>query len=468
MIFSSFEFVVFFGIVLLGIWSVSTETARRNLLLVASYIFYGWWDWRFCLLLAGTTIIDYFAAIQVEEATDPRKKRRWLLVSLCSNLGVLAFFKYTNFFLASLSGLFRAANLDVPTHLGIILPIGLSFFTFQSMSYSIDVYRGNLPATRRLRDFALFVAFFPQLVAGPITRASVFLPQFKTIHPLRLENLRLGLQIFLRGFIKKLIFADRLAIFVDPVFSQPALYSSATVWSAVVAYAFQIYYDFSGYTDMARGVAKSLGFQLPENFRHPYISLNVTEFWRRWHITLSTWLRDYLYIPLGGNRGSQVRTYFNLMTTMLLGGLWHGASWTFVAWGGLHGAALVVHRFFIPARPNLAAKRGVVGTFLSWLATFIFVLVCWVFFRASSFSIALTVLEKMAFIDSRGIDWFYVQAMTILGIATMLHIGTIMRNEKDYELELTTPVAWAIFCALLVVMLYCAPIVGNPFIYFQF
>jgi alginate O-acetyltransferase complex protein AlgI len=466
LIYSSIEFVVFFAALLAGLAVLGNENQRRNLLLAASYVFYGWWDWRFCFLLLGITTIDYFVSRQIESRTEKRARRRWLLVSLCMNLGVLGFFKYTNFFADNLREPLLRIGVTLPEHVDILLPVGISFITFQTMSYSIDVYRGILHPPRRFRDFALFAAFFPQLVAGPIVRGSFFLPQLANIHPLKRENLVRGSELFLRGFVKKVVFADTLAFMVDPVFSNPALFSAPTCWLAALAYTAQIYFDFSGYTDMAIGVARALGFELPENFRHPYLSRNLGEFWRRWHISLSTWLRDYLYIPLGGNRRGPVRTYVNLLITMLLGGLWHGASWTFIAWGALHGLGLVVHRLFESVRGD--ARPTVPGQILAWLVTFLFVVVCWVFFRAPDFERAWILLGKMAWVDPAGVDWFYVQAIVILAIAAIAHIGVLLRGERPWILPLDRPAGWATALTVMILVLYFSPVGANPFIYFQF
>jgi len=467
MIFTSFEFFAFMAILLLSIRFAGREGRRRWILLAASYLFYAWWDFRFCFLLLGSTTVDYFVGIQIAATTQPVRRRRWLAVSLAANLGVLGFFKYTNFFLDSFREAFVAAGARMPAHLEIILPIGISFFTFQTMSYTIDVYRGTLAPSRRFRDFALFVAFFPQLVAGPIVRGSTFLPQLKADHPLTMHNLRRGGGLFLRGFVKKVFLADRLAIYVDPVFADPALYSSETCWMATIAYSAQIYYDFSGYTDMAIGVGRALGFELPENFRNPYSSRSISEFWGRWHISLSTWLRDYLYIPLGGNRCGRGRTVLNLMLTMLLGGLWHGASWNFVVWGGLHGTALAIHRVW-RGDARKSTEGGLAWQAVSWAGTLLFTTLCWVVFRAADIELAGEVLRKLAFVESEGIDWFYLQAVVVLGLAVALHVLTAVRGEKRLELSLHGPVRWGLFAASLVVMLYLMPTGPAPFIYFQF
>jgi alginate O-acetyltransferase complex protein AlgI len=466
-IFSSAEFFAFLGL-LLGLLKLSKgENTRRNILLVASYFFYAWWDWRFCFLLLLCTFVDYGVARGIEGSTTARGRRGWLLVSLVSNLGWLACFKYTNFLLANLRPLFEVAGLRTP-HLNVILPVGISFYTFQSISYVIDVYRGKLPAHRNVRDYMLFVAFFPQLLAGPIVRGVEFLPQLKAIHPLRAGNLRLGAERFVRGFAKKVLFADTLSVFADPVFAHPGAYSSLTCWLGVIAYAGQIYYDFSGYTDMAIGVARMVGIEFPVNFRHPYRSLDITEFWRRWHISLSSWLRDYLYIPLGGNRKGRGRTYLNLAITMLLGGLWHGASWTFVAWGALHGTALALHKWSRELRGDPPPRFGAAGKLASWAATFLFVLVTWVFFRSPTFASAWTLLRRMFLPSTGGIAWAYVQAMVVIVLAAAAHVWSVMHEDRSPSLDLRRAIAWPALAAVLLLILLYAPFGTNPFIYFQF
>jgi alginate O-acetyltransferase complex protein AlgI len=466
-IFSSAEFFVFL-LLLLALLRVSRgENARRNILLVASYFYYSWWDWRFCFLLLLCTFVDYSAGLGIAASRTERGRRNWMLLSVTSNLGWLAYFKYANFFLDNLQPLFRVAGLETP-HLNVILPVGISFYTFQSISYVVDVYRGRLAAHRNVRDYMLFVAFFPQLLAGPIVRGIQFLPQMTAIHPLRGENVRLGVERFLRGFAKKVLFADTLSVFADPVFTHPAAWSTLTCWFGVIAYAGQIYYDFSGYTDMAIGVAKMIGIEYPVNFLHPYRSLDITEFWRRWHITLSTWLRDYLYIPLGGNRHGRGRTYLNLAITMLLGGLWHGASWTFVVWGAMHGAALAFHKWMLERRGAGAPPAGPVAKFASWALTFVFVLVTWVFFRSPTFDVAWTLLGRMFAFDGAGIRWIYVQAAVVMALAVVAHVWSIRNADRSPSLDLRRPIAWPALTAVLLLILLYAPFGTNPFIYFQF
>ncbi|HWU87650.1 MAG TPA: MBOAT family O-acyltransferase, partial [Kofleriaceae bacterium] len=331
---------------------------RLIVLFVASTLFYHAWAaampgiYRYLLgVLLATIVLDYYLAIWIEGTEDPWKRKALVIVSLCSNLGILVFFKYTDFFAQDV------LHLGVP-RLNLILPAGISFHTFQSLSYTIDVYRRELPATRSVVQFATFVLFFPQLVAGPIVRAQDLLPQLGAPPPLELDRAVHGLFRILVGLFKKIALADTLALaIVDRVFENPERYSSVEVLAGVYGYALQIYLDFSAYSDIAIGSAMVLGFTLPENFRTPYRSANLQEFWRRWHISLSTWLRDYLYIALGGSRGTPARTYLNLIATMLLGGLWHGASWAFIVWGGLHGFGLAITRYFQRATDAVAARR---------------------------------------------------------------------------------------------------------------
>ncbi|MFG0263068.1 MAG: MBOAT family O-acyltransferase, partial [Novipirellula sp. JB048] len=343
MLFTQPEFLIFFLGVLAAVWMTRRVRLRNAILLAASYYFYAYWDVRFCLLLAFSTLMDFGIARAMGSNDNAVFRRRLLTLSVVVNRGVLGFFKYFNFFIDSATPIIESLGGSAST-LNLILPVGISFYTFQTLSYTIDVYRRVLRPSSSLLEFALYVAFFPQLVAGPIVRARELLPQLAS--PSRWSHRRFygGFQQALRGAVKKVLMADRLGEMVDVVFANPDYYSSTTLWLAVFAYGGQIYLDFSGYTDMAIGSAKMLGYRFPKNFRHPYLATSMAEFWHRWHMTLSRWLRDYLYIPLGGSRRSNLVTYRNLMLTMTLGGLWHGAAWTFVLWGVLHGAALGAER----------------------------------------------------------------------------------------------------------------------------
>lgn len=498
MSFVSLAFVGFFATVLVGLRVLPTRTSRQLLLLLANVVFYGSGTAWHLLVLAVPSVIDYIAALRIDRATDETTRRRWLVLSIVSNLGLLAYFKYADFFIDSIAGLFGLST----TPLDVALPIGISFFTFKTMSYTIDVYRRDIPACRSAWRYAMFVSFFPELVAGPIVRASVFLPQLdRTLTP-RWRRTAAGMQIVLLGLTKKLLVADRLAPFVDAVFQAPGSFSQGTVIAAVVAYSFQIYCDFSGYSDMAIGIARIIGFDLPENFDMPYLATSITEFWRRWHMTLSRWLRDYLYIPLGGNRRGPIRTYVNLIATMLLGGLWHGANWTFVAWGLFHGVGLATHKLWQERRqraahPDLWTTRAV-----SWAATYAFVCVGWVFFRSPDFSTALTVLRKSAGLAPGGVAWFYLPLAMIVPVVALAHaVGLAAAQGIDrarqprrwtrprpsleaigrfFRATRTPPAGTyvlirrggfvgsaVLFAALLLLFLF-APLHQSPFIYFRF
>ncbi len=397
MIFNSVTFVVFLAIVLPLHWLV--PPSRRNLvLLAASYVFYGWWDWRFLGLIALSTVVDFIIGQRLAAAVGERRRKRLLAASLCFNLGVLGVFKYFDFFLDGAVDLVNAVGLDSsgPT-LGILLPVGISFYTFQTISYTFDVYRRRIEPTDKILDFATYVAYFPQLVAGPIERAQRLLPRVQDqagrAMP-RGRQLDRALSLILSGLFKKVVLADGVAPFVNEVFADPGRFSSLAVAAAIVGFAVQLYGDFSGYTDIARGVSELFGIDLMVNFRQPYLSRNITEFWRRWHISLSDWLRDYVYIPFGGNRGSSWFVARNLMATMLLGGLWHGASWNFVIWGAIHGVALVVHRFARTGRTPSGPVRpsqlpGIATTFAVWCVSM-------VFFRAQSVDAAFDVFAALA------------------------------------------------------------------------
>ena len=471
MLFTQTEFLCLFVAVLA--WTLTARTVRaRNLgLLAASYYFYAWWDWRFLGLILLSTAVDFLVGRAMASAVGTAR-RRLLLVSLVTNLGLLGFFKYAGFFVASFRAAFGPLLEPLGFHLGplmdIVLPVGISFYTFQTLSYTIDVYRGRLQPCDRVVDFALFVAFFPQLVAGPIVRAADLLPQLREPRRPTWPRMWLGFRQFTFGLFKKLFIADRMAMFVDPVFANPGGFDAVTTWLAVTCYAVQIYCDFSGYSDMAIGIARGLGFDFEENFDHPYLSRSITEFWRRWHISLSSWLRDYLYIPLGGNRRGRRRTYINLMATMLLGGLWHGAAWTFVAWGLIHGLALAGDRATRPWRDaHLTAipnwLRGTTG----WVTTTVVVLVAWVFFRAAGFADAWSFLQTM-FLWQDGVRWIHPVAVTGLVLVAVIHLVHVSpwRHLRD-----SPPDRWYVPTGLFLLwwlVVVFRPRGFQPFLYFQF
>jgi len=465
-------FFLFFPVVLAGAWWLSSNRPRKLWLLAASYLFYAAWDWRFLSLIAASTLVDYGVGRALERSGSRRRRRALLVISLVVNLGLLGVFKYYGFFVESAQGLLAGLGLGVSTRVPeIVLPVGISFYTFQTLSYTIDVYRGRLEPVRSLPDFALFVSFFPQLVAGPIVRASEFLPQLDRRPRWSEVAVRRYLTLFLVGFVKKACLADGVAPVVDRVFTDPGLWTSSAVWTAVLLYAVQIYCDFSGYTDMAIACAGLLGFRLERNFDFPYVARSVTEFWRRWHISLSGWLRDYLYIPLGGSRGRRVETSRNLMVTMLLGGLWHGAAWTFVVWGALHGVALVAHKEWRARRPALGGRwtpPAAVGSALAWGLTLVWVCLTWIFFRARSFEDALVLARSFLLLPGAGelaVDPAWLPFVAALGA---LHwVSSRQRAEEAVEGMPDWAFAGAYGAAAAVALLF-VPLRSDPFIYFQF
>ena len=456
MLFTQLEFPIFFAIVLLAAWMARGRVARNSVLLLASYYFYAYWDYRFCALLALSTIVDFVVARWMHNSENEKTRWRLLLISLIVNLGMLGCFKYCDFFIDSARPILQSCGFSGET-LELILPVGISFFTFQTLSYTIDVYRKKLTPTKSLLDFALFVAFFPQLVAGPIVRAKELLPQLAIVPHFSKRRMYGGAQQMLRGLVKKVLLADRLGEMVDVVFAGPEMYSGATIWIAAIAYAGQIYYDFSGYSDIAIGAAKMLGYRFPANFRHPYLATSVADFWHRWHMTLSRWLRDYLYISLGGNRRGIAVTYRNLMITMTLGGLWHGAAWTFVLWGIWHGTALVAER----------AARWQPGKIVGWLITMMIVLLGWIVFRSPSLATTQHVLFRMGTF-ANGIDWYPPLAIGAIGCMFAEHIAWTTQLRKVMRLPAAawySPIATAI---ILWALLIYAPRGFRPFVYFQF
>jgi len=475
MLFNSLIFVGFITIVFITYPRLSFR--KQNLfLLFASYVFYGYWDWRFTPLLLLSTVIHFLAGKYIYLTAD-QKKRKWLLIaSISSSLGILGFFKYFNFFIDSAGMLLTTFGLDPHLQvLRIILPIGISFYTFHPMTYTIDIYNGKLKPTDNFFDFALFVSFFPQLVAGPIVRAKDLLPQI--LKPRRVTRgiIMTGMNLVLLGFFKKVAISDTLSPIVESVFSSPADMSSGQLLTGVYAFSLQIYGDFSGYTDIARGISLILGFRLIENFNAPYLSRNVTEFWRRWHISLSTWLRDYLYIPLGGNRHGKFFTYRNLMITMFLGGLWHGAAWTFVVWGVLHGAYLSIHHMLLKGQtPDFTwpskVGRWTVEVIMIFL-TFHLVAFTWIFFRAPDFQNALLYFEGLFQLNqlsdlSLSVLFAGAIVITLDVIQTWCGSHTWLTDRKGFIIARIT-VAQLMFVSVIIASIAHIETV-TPFIYFQF
>jgi alginate O-acetyltransferase complex protein AlgI len=470
LLFCSRPFWLFFLTVFAVYWAIPWRRARVWLLLGASYYFYASWNQWLALVVCFSSILDYFLARGMEWTESPRV--RWALVttSIISNLSLLGYFKYADFFLSSLEHLLNSAGLRVSMPvLRTIVPIGISFYTFEAINYTVDVYRRRIKAERQLPHFMLFILFFPHLVAGPIVRARDFLPQVGRAKRWDWPRLHLGLQLIILGLFKKLAIADRMALFADPVFAHPGNYSTGALWIAVFAYSIQIYCDFSGYTDMALGLAHTFGYKLTQNFNMPYLSASIAEFWRRWHMSLSTWLRDYLYIPLGGNRCGPWRTRLNLFITMTLGGLWHGAAWHFVVWGMIHGAWLGVHREFRERFPDREARIPFPRRAVNVILTFLGVTLAWVFFRAAGTEQAFQILRYMFSVRSGegpalavSVFWFAV---------AMLAIGHLFTAEGWWrKLAPRLPPAalgWG-YATVLTMTLVLAPEPGKTFIYFQF
>lgn len=470
MLFNSFAFLIFLPLFMIGYWSTRGR-ARLWVMFLASLVFYGWWDWRFLFLLLFSALVDYSLGLLLENEQDDAARHRLIVLSIVVNLGLLGFFKYFNFFADSAAQLSDALGLHVTwTTLRIVLPVGISFYVFKTMSYTIDVYRRTQRAERDLLRFATFVVFFPELVAGPIVRASRLLPQLNHDQRFDYERAVSGLSLICAGYVRKVVVADSLAPLVDVRFAHPEAHSALSLLIGVYFYAFQIYCDFSGYSSIAIGLARILGFDFGINFDRPYFSRSFSEFWTRWHISLSSWLRDYLYIPLGGNRGGTLFTFRNLMLTMLLGGLWHGARWTFVAWGGLHGLYLVSQRLVGPAYQravkSLRVPRPVSNAFLILL---VFHLTClaWVFFRAQSFQNAWQILSSIA--SMRDMSFASVDNKILVLKGAMLIAGLLLVEVVTLRTGEISPARRLAFAASCIwILLLFGSFSGNTFIYFQF
>lgn len=475
MLFYSPAFFPFFALVFVLYWAIPAQRFRTWVLLAASFYFYASWNHWLALIIAVSSALDYLVARGLDRSSSSAWRRTLMIGSLGMNLALLFYFKYVNFFLDSLEATMSAAGVGVsmPT-LEVILPIGISFYTFEAINYIVDVYRRKIPAERNLANFMLFITFFPHLVAGPIVRARDFLPQIVQQKRWNWTRLQFGCEYFLLGLVKKLVIADRLAIVVDPVFADPEGFSTRSMWLAVVAYSVQIYCDFSGYSDMAIGLAHMLGFKLAKNFDMPYLAANVSEFWRRWHISLSTWLRDYLFIPMGGSRGVRSQTYRNLMVTMVLGGLWHGASWTFVLWGVLHGLFLIVHHLskeLWTRWPRVSASLDSAwGLAASRALTFLCVSLAWVCFRAPSFANAKCVYERLfSFHLGRGIQLSGVGLAALLLAVGLAHwVGQLNAWRRRRMDEMPAPIVGLAYALALAIVVLLTPDDTRPFIYFQF
>lgn len=453
MIFTTLWFPVLMVTLILVLRFIPSDKIKKLSLLTASFLVYFLLSGKLLLLLIFTIFFNYFSGIKIHNSVHPK---RLLVLCVAVNLGLLSYFKYTNFFLGSVTGILGLPSFS----LQIFLPVGISFYIFSSISYLVDIYRKNYIPEKDPADYALHIAFFPKIIAGPIVRPGQLLPQLKNLK-ISSENIKPGLSLFLFGLFKKVVIADRLASYFDPVFSQPELFSAYTLWLTAFGYSVQIYCDFSGYTDMALGTARLLGIRLPGNFNSPYGSYSVTEFWRRWHITLSSWLRDYLYIPLGGNRISPSRTYLNLLVTMLLGGLWHGASWTFVLWGGIHGLALAIERMLF----RIIKLPG----FLKWGLTYIFITLGWVIFRSPSLPVGSVFINKMLTLNMHGINWTFTEIIPVIILVPLLHLLSKLRtfNLEDF-LKLPGYLFWNTLIFIMAAVVFLKPGTTSPFTYLQF
>lgn len=470
MLFNSFEFIfIFLPIVLVLYFNIKSHKARLYLLLISSYIFYGYWNYKFVALLFGTTVMDFVVGLKLSELKNPVHRKRLITLSVCTNLSVLGFFKYFNFFADSFHSLTNLITND-PSRiffLEIILPIGISFYTFQSLSYTIDVYRKKAEPHRDFAAFAAYVAFFPQLVAGPIVRHSDLVHQMED--PSRgifnWSNFAQGIHFFSVGLCKKILLADRIALAIDPALINFSALSTPEAWLCALGYTAQLYFDFSGYSDMAVGLGKMMNFEFPQNFNSPYKSRSITEFWQRWHITLGSWLKDYLYISMGGNRGSQSKTYRNLMVTMMLGGLWHGANWVYVVWGTYHGVILAIERLFRDRKIKILPK------FLDIPVTFFIVMVGWIFFRSPNMTFAYQWLHKM-FLPDYTWGFFNLTSSVRDRFAAALVIGYFIifycKNSFEFNFSkiLVPRMAYLMGLLFIICILYFSK--ASPFLYFQF
>lgn len=466
MLFIEAKFLVFFVVVFSFYWILPTLFLRKLFLLLASYTFYAVWDYRFLALITGCTLVNYYLGVVLANTKHP-KTRQWILIAaIIANMGVLGIFKYFNFFAESLIALGTALGIEASyTALHIVLPVGISFYLFQTTSYVIDIYKERIRPCEQLLDFAVYVAFFPQLIAGPIVRASEFLPQLARHHFLGDVRMRLYLFLFAVGFFKKACIADNLAMFADPIFADVSAHTAYTLWLGALLYTIQLYCDFSGYSDMAIALAGLLGFHLPRNFYFPYFSANLGEFWRRWHITLSTWLRDYVYFPLGGSKQSETKTYRNLLITFGLNGLWHGAAWGFVAWGLGNGLGVCVYRAWTKSR---LSKLVAIPHVLAIAMVFTFIILVRIPFRTPDLMSALDMYGMMFGTVSAGVATLPFSIEPILLVLVMIH--WIFYRFPIFETIQTLPrvvfasgmgVATALALGIL-------PTGYSPFIYFQF
>jgi len=471
--FATIKYLVFILVIFSIYWRLGRK--KQNLfLLLSSYFFYANWDWRFLSLIIISTVTDYVSGWLIYNSNSPQRRKLTLILSLIINLGILGYFKYFNFFAGSLVALADTIGWDISwTAAKIILPVGISFYTFQSISYTVDIYRGQLKPTRSFIDFAAFVSFFPQLVAGPIVRAKEFVFQLKEKRHFSAENFQTGLTRFMLGFFKKAFVADTLAVYlVDPAFADPTAYSSGTLWFSLVGWTVQIYADFSGYSSMAIGSAKMLGFDIPENFRFPYLSWNISQYWRRWHMTMSRFFRDYVYIGLGGNRRGMARSLLNICITTFVSGLWHGAGWTFVMWGWLHGIYIAVFQIWRMWRKKLGKwnkSPSFPGIIPGWIITQLAICVSRILFRSPDFSTAWDYTKGLLGSDgSAGIDVPFLVWICFASIIFDHIAGWLKEYRPEFKTRVPVYAAAAFYAVMFVFLYYAYPHDIHPYIYFQF
>ncbi|MFO7658793.1 MAG: MBOAT family O-acyltransferase [Bacteroidales bacterium] len=479
MLFNSLQFIFFFPIVV-ALYFALNPKYRWVLLLIASYYFYMCWNYKYIVLIMLSTVIDYFAGIGIHKSNKTFTRKLLLIGSLCTNLGLLFFFKYFGFFGESINYMFSKFNIfyNVPAY-DLLLPVGISFYTFQTLSYTIDIYKGNQKPEYHFGRFALFVSFFPQLVAGPIERSVNLLPQFRQQFAFDYNRIKDGLLLMFWGFFKKVVIADRLAEYVNLVYNNPTEYAGMQNIIATLFFSFQIYCDFSGYSDIAIGTAKVMGYNLMTNFRRPYFALNIREFWQRWHISLSTWFKDYFYIALGGNRVKPWRRYFNLFATFVVSGLWHGANWTFVIWGALHGFYLIFAIWTQKIREKInnaigITKRPVLLRLWQIVITFVLVYFAWIFFRANSLSDAMLIIKKTFYFSSSiDINLYRIKSEFYLAIVSILVLVSVEILIEYFQLvNRLRSLPKIVKYALLMIVLAAIFVIGVwdevDFLYFQF
>jgi alginate O-acetyltransferase complex protein AlgI len=473
MLFNSLAFCIFLPLVFAVYWYSNKSLRLQNIVLaIASYVFYGWWDYRFLVLIFVSTLVDYFVSLGMERSKNKKRRKSLLGISVVFNLGLLGYYKYANFFIDSLVDSFQLLGLDLasPT-LNVILPVGISFYTFQTLSYSIDVYRGDLKANNNFLAFMVYVGFFPQLVAGPIERSTKLLPQILNKRTFDYQEAVLGMKQILWGLFKKMVIADNCAPYVNEIFNSSENLHGSTLLLGAILFSFQIYGDFSGYSDIAIGVSRLFGIKLTRNFHCPYFSRDIAEFWRRWHISLSSWFRDYVYIPLGGSAKNRITSIKNIFTIFLISGFWHGANWTFIAWGAFHSLLYLPLFLLKRNRKNLSKHAGVRDGF-SIVQTYLFVCIGWVFFRAKDINHAMDILMEIMSRSLFSPIQVSLRVIIVLALIILLISLEWMTRKDDFALaklgsKWNTTISWSFYSSLLFIIVWFAK-TGTSFIYFQF